>query len=625
MRPTRDSSRSDSRASRNSAFEPRTARNLPQPNRKPLKVAQWRFYSVGVLLVILVLMLVGHVASLQVLPNADKGYEFLQDQGESRTLRTEPIPAYRGVITDRNGDPLAVSTPVSTLWANPKILLQAPHRWAQLAQALNQNKADLEARLARYGSKEFMYLQRQMSPDAAQAILALDIPGVYEQVEYHRYYPAGEVAAHLVGMTDVDDRGQEGMELAYDAWLTGENGAKEVLKDLRGRTVKELRLVKAARPGQNLTLSIDLRLQYLAHRELKKAVDDSGALSGSIVILDVLTGEVLAMSNLPSYNPNDRARARGAGLRNRAITDLYEPGSTVKPWVILAALESGKFKAHDVIDTNPGYFMVGSKPIKDHRNYGAMDLAMAIAKSSNIAMTKISFALDTNTVRDMFARLGAGQPVGTGFPGEGTGNVPVLKPLQKIERANISYGYAMTMTPLQVVQAYGVIASGGIKRPVSLLRVDTPPEGQRIVERQYTDQVKEMLKRVVTAEGTGSRAKAISYSVAGKTGTAYKAVGGRYTKAQVASFIGMAPADNPRIVAMVVVDEPQGSGIYANGGWVAAPAFSKVAEDALRMLQVTPDNIGKPLETTPLVAEPADKTPKQPAVTQAANGGRTDS
>ncbi len=601
---------------RPSAFEPRTARPPVQPAHKPLKVARWRFYGVGILLALLVMVLIGHVASLQVLPNADKGYEFLQGQGESRTLRTEVIPAYRGVITDRNGDPLAVSTPVSTLWANPKVLLQAPHRWAELAQALNFNKAELEARLARYGTKEFMYLQRQMSPEAAQAVLVLDIPGVYEQIEYHRYYPAAEVAAHLVGMTDVDDRGQEGMELAYDAWLTGENGGKEVLKDLRGRTVKELRLVKAARPGQNLTLSIDLRLQYLAHRELKKAVDDAGAVAGSIVILDVLTGEVLAISNLPSYNPNDRSRARGAGLRNRAITDLYEPGSTVKPWVILAALESGKFKPEDIIDTNPGYFMVGSKPIKDHRNYGAMDLAMAIAKSSNIAMTKISFALDTNTVRDMYERLGVGQPIGTGFPGESAGHLPVLKPAQKIERANFSYGYALNSTVLQTVQAYGVIATGGVKRPVSLLRVDTPPEGQRVVDQKYTDQVKEMLKRVVSAEGTGSKARAISYSVAGKTGTAYKAVNGRYSSLQISSFIGMAPVDNPRIVAMVVIDEPKGGGIMGNGGIVAAPAFSKVAEDALRMLQVPPDNI-RSEDDKALIAEPAIKAAPENTVSDA--------
>lgn len=576
---------------RPSAFEPRRARPSIKPDHKPLKVARWRFYSVGLVLAILIAVLIVHVASLQVLPNADKGYEFLQGQGESRTLRTELIPAYRGVITDRNGSPLAVSTPVSTLWANPKVLSQAPHRVGDLAKALKTNQAELEERLVRYAKKEFMYLQRQMPPEAAQAVLSLDIPGVYEQIEYHRYYPAGDVAAHLVGMTDVDDRGQEGMELAYDAWLTGENGAKEVLKDLRGRTVKELRLVKAARPGQNLTLSIDLRLQYLAHRELKKAVESSNAAAGSIVILDVLTGEVLAMSNLPSYNPNDRSRARGDGLRNRAITDLIEPGSTVKPWVVLAALESGKFNPDDIIDTNPGYYMVGSKSIRDHRNYGAMDMAMAIAKSSNIAMTKISFALDTNTVRDMYARLGASQPVGTGFPGEGRGNVPVLKPLQRIERANISYGYALTMTPLQVVQAYGVIASGGVKRPVSLLRVDNVPEGERVIDKTHAEQVTKMLKRVVTAEGTGSRAKAISYSVAGKTGTTFKAINGRYSRKQIASFIGMAPADNPRIVAMVIVDEPEGSGTYANGGWVAAPAFSKVAEDALRMLQVPPDTI----------------------------------
>ncbi len=577
-----------------SALEPRMVR--PQRPRKqtPLRVARWRFYSVAGVLATLVVVVIGHVASLQVLPNADRGFEFLQGQGESRTLRTEVIPAYRGVITDRNGDPLAVSTPVSSLWANPKILSQSPERLEQLAKALELNPAELNARLQRYSKKEFMYLQRQMSPQAAQGVLALDIPGVYEQVEYHRYYPAADVAAHLVGMTDVDDRGQEGMELAYDAWLTGESGSKEVLKDLRGRTVKEVRLIKAARPGQNLTLSIDLRLQYLAHRELKKAVDESGAKAGSIVILDVLTGEVLAMSNLPSYNPNDRSRNWGGGIRNRAITDVYEPGSTVKPWVVLAALETQKFKPNDIIDTNPGYLMVGTKAIRDHRNYGALDLAMAIAKSSNIAMTKIAFTLEPDAIHDMFQRLGVGQPLGTGFPGEAIGMLPVLKPAQKIERANMSFGYALQINALQAVQAYAVIASGGIKRPISLLKVDNPPAGERVVSNRYTDEVKEMLKRVVTDEGTGSRAQAISYSVAGKTGTAFKAIRGSYADhKQIASFIGMAPVDNPRIVAMVVIDEPEGGGIYGNGGYVAAPAFSKVAENALRMLKVAPDSLRK--------------------------------
>lgn len=568
--------------------QPSTKQSFNKP-RGPLKVAHWRFYSVMAVMCLLLLVLIGRVASLQVLPNADKGYEFLQIQGESRTLRTETIMAYRGVITDRNGEPLAVSTPVVTLWANPKVLRESPQRLAELAQALGIKKADLVSRLNRYAAKEFMYLQRQLSPDVAQKIMSLDIPGVNNQTEYHRYYPAGDVAAHIVGMTDVDDRGQEGMELAYDAWLSGQNGSKQVVKDLKGRTVKELQLNKAARSGQNLTLSIDLRLQYLAHRVLKKAVEEWKGIAGSLVILDIETGEVLAITNYPSYNPNDRAHAKGPSLRNRAITDMYEPGSTAKPLAILAALETGKFKSSDVIDTNPGYFQVGNKTIKDHQNYGALDLSMVIAESSNVAMSKIAMRLDANTMTNMYSRLGIGQQIGTGFPGEAAGRVPSLKPGQLVERANMSYGYAMNTTVLQVVQAYAVIAAGGIKRPISLLRVDNSPEGEKVVDKKFTNEVKSMLMRVA-AEGTGTRARTISYSVAGKTGTAFKSVGGHYdyTK-QISSFAGMAPANNPRIVAMVVIDEPQGSGTSANAGYVAAPAFSKIAEDALRMLKVPPD------------------------------------
>jgi len=576
----------------------RSSRPKPQTHqsRSPLKVARWRFYCVIGAMAILVMVLIGHVASLQVLPNTDKGFEFLQDQGEARTLRTETIPAYRGVITDRNGAPLAVSTPVATIWANPKVLLQSPQRFAELAQALGVNKADMEARLRRYANKEFMYLQRQMSPDAAQKIMELDIPGVNNQTEYHRYYPAADVASHIVGMTDVDDRGQEGMEMAYDLWLTGENGSKQVLKDLKGRTVKELQLIKAARSGQNLTLSIDLRLQYLAYRELKKAVEESGGIAGSLVILDVESGEVLAMTNFPSYNPNDRAHARGPALRNRAVTDMYEPGSTFKPLGILAALETGKFKPSDVIDTSPGYFQVGNKTIKDHSNEGVIDLAMIIAKSSNIGMSKIALQLEPNTMGSMYTRLGVGQQIGTGFPGEATGFVPTLKPAQLIERANLSYGYALHTTVLQAVQAYAVIAAGGIKKQISLLKVDAIPEGKRVVDKKYTDQVKVMLQKVVAAEGTGKQARTISYTVAGKTGTAFKSVSGRYTGKQVSSFAGMSPVDNPRIVTMVVIDEPQGAGTTANGGVVAAPAFSKVTEDALRMLQVPPDATTEQIE-----------------------------
>lgn len=579
--------------------------------RGPLKVARWRFYGVIGVMSLLALTLIGHVASLQVLPNTDKGYEFLQIQGESRTLRNEIIPAYRGVITDRNGSPLAVSTPVVTIWANPKVLLQSPQRFAELAKALEISKADLESRLTRYAGKEFMYLQRQMSPDAAQKIMDLDIPGVNSQTEYHRYYPAGDVAAHIVGMTDVDDRGQEGMELAYDAWLSGENGSKQVLKDLKGRTVKELQLIKAARSGQNLTLSIDLRLQYLANRELKKAVEDAGGIAGSLVILDVDTGEVLAVTNYPSFNPNDRAHAKGPSMRNRAITDVYEPGSTMKPLAILAALETGKFKPSDVIDTNPGRFVVAGKTITDDGfNYGVLDLSMVIAKSSNIAMSKIALQLEPNTMVNMYSRLGIGQPIGTGFPGEASGKVPSLKPAQLIERCNVAYGYAMNLTVMQVVQAYATIAAAGIKRPISLLKIDGAPAGEKVIDRKFTEDVKTMLMRVVTAEGTGKRARTISYTVAGKTGTAFKSVAGHYTHKQISSFVGMAPVDNPRIVAMVVIDEPQGAGTTANGGMVAAPAFSKVAEDALRMLQVPPD---APIQQVEEVKAFAAKTAKQAA------------
>lgn len=558
-------------------------------NTSALKVARWRFYSVALLMAVATLVLIWHVASLQVLPDTDKGYEFLQHQGQSRTLRTESITAYRGVITDRNGEPLAVSTPVASLWANPKVLLQAPQRWAELAQALGWNKAELESRLARFSSREFMYLQRHLPPQAAETILALDVPGVYSQTEYRRYYPAGDVTAHLVGMTDIDDRGQEGMELAYDAWLSGENGAKEVLKDLHGRTVKELQLIKSARSGQNLTLSIDLRLQYLAHRELRNAVEQSGARAGSLVILDVQTGEVLAMTNQPSYNPNDRNNARGAALRNRAITDLFEPGSTMKPLAVMAALESGKFKPNDVINTSPGYIQVGSKTLKDPVNYGALDLSMVIAKSSQVGMTKLALELEPHIIRDMYARLGIGQAIGTGFPGEGSGLLPAHARWRPIQRATLSYGYGMNATVLQLAQAYGVIASGGLKRPVSLLRVDGEPAGERVVAERYTQDIVTMLKRAAT-EGTATRARAISYTVAGKTGTVHKVGAHGYEeKRYISSFAGMAPADNPRIVAVVVIDEPDASRYF--GGLVAAPVFSKVAEGALRMMQIPPQPV----------------------------------
>lgn len=575
----------------------------PVAQKANLQVARWRFYCVAAVMLVLSAGLIWHLVNLQVLPDNEKGYQFLQDQGQSRTLRTESITAYRGVITDRNGEPLAVSTPVSSLWANPQTLLREPQRWGQLSQALGWNKAELESRLARFGAREFMYLQRHMPPQAADEVLALDIPGVYVQTEYRRYYPAGDVTAHLVGMTDIDDRGQEGMELAYDAWLSGESGAKQVLKDLRGRTIKELQLIKAARPGQGLTLSIDLRLQYLAHRELKSAIEESGAIAGSLVILDAETGEVLAMVNQPSFNPNDRHHARGAGLRNRAITDNYEPGSTVKPLAVMAALESGRFKPHDLINTSPGYIQVGTKTLKDPINYGTLDLSMVIAKSSQVGMTKVALELEPEIIRNMYARLGIGEVVGTGFPGEASGILPAHKRWRPIQRATLAFGYGMNVSVLQMAQAYSVIASGGMKRPVSLLRVDQPTAAVRVVEEHLTNDVTDMLKRVASTEGTARRARAISYTVAGKTGTSRKVGPNGYDEQRyMASFVGLAPAENPRIVAVVVIDEPKLE--RYSGGLAAAPVFAKVAEGALRMLHVPPQKettVAKPIN---LIAKP---------------------
>ncbi len=552
-----------------------------------LTLARWRVYLVAAAVVILALALLWRIAGLQVLPDAAQGFEFLQSQGQARTLRTEPISAYRGVITDRNGEPLAVSTPVTTLWADPQLLAQSPKRWAELAQALGWDKARLETRLARYSSREFMYLERHLPPQAADRILALNIPGVYSQREYQRFYPAGEVAAHLVGFTDIDERGQEGMELAYDAWLSGESGAKQVLKDRRGNTVKELQLLKAARPGRNLALSIDLRLQYLAHRELKAAVQQNGAIGGSLVIMDVHTGEVLAMTNQPAYNPNDRTRVRAEGLRNRALTDLFEPGSTMKPLAVMAALETGRFKAHSVIDTSPGHIQVGRKTLLDPVNYGKLDLSMVIAKSSQVGMTKLALDLEPETVRNMYARLGLGQAVGTGFPGEAVGLLPSYRNWKPIQRATYAFGYGLNLTPLQLAQAYSVLATGGLKRQPSLLRVDQIGPAERVIDKQLADTVVDMLRRAVSVEGTATRAQISSYPVAGKTGTVHKVgPGGYQDNKYIASFVGMAPADNPRIVAVAMIDEPSDSLYF--GGQVAAPLFSRVAEGALRLLQVPP-------------------------------------
>jgi len=552
------------------------------------KIVRWRFYAISLALVSLLLALVFHLASIQVLPNELRGYEFLQKQGLVRTLRSETIPGLRGVITDRNGEPLAISTPVVSLWANPKELLVSKESWPALVKPLGINIADLEKKLKRFRNKEFMYLRRHLTPADAKAILDMDIVGVYGQQEYRRFYPAGEVAAHIVGFTNVDDKGQEGVELAYDNWLAGDNGKKQVLKDLRGRTFKDVNLIADANAGKDIELSIDLRLQYLAYRELKEAVKAHRATSGSVVLLDALTGEVLAMANQPSYNPNDRRGLKSSALRNRAMTDQFEPGSTMKPLTIMSALETGRFYPSTKIDTNPGFLKVGRKTLLDPVNYGVMNIEKILQKSSQVGLTKISLDLEGDSIRDMFFRAGLGQDTGTGFPGEATGQLPSHSKWQPIVQANFSFGYGLSLTALQLAQAYSVIADSGRKKPVSLLKVSQAPKSEVVVQARYANQVAAMLTRVVQPGGTGTRANISAYQAAGKTGTIHKVGKGGYAYDRYLSlFAGFAPAENPRLIAVVVVNEPK-SGQYF-GGEVAAPVFSALMERGLRLMQVPPD------------------------------------
>ncbi len=513
--------------------------------------------------------------------------EFLQGQGDARTIRFERINAHRGMITDRHGKPLAISSPVSSLWANPKELLETDDL-GELAAAFDVPEEEFEARLRRNIGKDFQYLRRMMPPPEAEKILDLGVPGVYEQREYRRFYPTGEVAAHLVGFTNIDDKGQEGVELSFDEWLRGEPGKKKVLRNLYGQTVRDIRPMVEARPGKSLELSVDLRLQYLAYRELKSAVSAHNAESGSIVILDVDSGEVLAMVNQPSYNPNNRTSLDLAAVRNRAATDVFEPGSTVKPLTAAVAMESGAMTAASVVDTNPGFIHVEGKTIPDPVNYGELTLAEIIAKSSQVGITKVALQLDEFEIWEMFRSMGFGEATGIGFPGESNGYLPNHRRWKDIERATFAYGYGLTVTPLQLAKAYMTLARGGSRIDVSLLK-GQETSATRVMDEETAGEIRRMMLHVTEGDGTGSRASVDGYSVAGKTGTVRKVGETGYDDTRhLAFFAGMAPADDPRIVAVVMINDPK-QGEYG-GGAVAAPVFARVIEGALRLLNVAPDN-----------------------------------
>lgn len=557
-------------------------------------IPRWRYLLVMSGLFALPILLISHIAQLQIMPDEEFGVGFLQTEGDARSIRRESIPAYRGLITDRNGEPLAVSTPVTTLTTDPKALKKSASEkdLSNLADALGISLAQLNARLDRYRNKSFMFLARQLPVSEAQKVLDLGIVGVTGRQEFKRFYPAGEVTSQLVGFTGIDDNGLEGMELAYDEGLTGEPGLKKVIKDRAGRIIKDISLIRPAQAGRDLRLSIDLRVQYAAYRALKSAVQKHSAKSGSVVVLDVETGEVLAMVNQPSFNPNDRSKLRLDSARNRAMIDVMEPGSTVKPFAILAALESGKFQSNTKIDTHPGYLKVDYKVFEDENNYGLLDLSGIIAKSSNVGTSKIALQLNPNETRELFQRVGFGENLGSGFPGERSGFLPAPRRWDPITQATFSFGHGLTASPLQLARAYSVLANNGVRKEVSLVAVDRMPEGSRIIDSDLTDELRDMLQAATGSKGTGKRANIKGYTVGGKTGTVHKSnnnEGGYHQSRYMSAFAGFSPIDEPRIVTVVVIDEPSVGGYF--GGIVAAPVFSEVTGTALRLMQVVPDQM----------------------------------
>jgi cell division protein FtsI (penicillin-binding protein 3) len=528
-------------------------------------------------------MLVARSVYLQVF-NRD----FLNQEADARHLRVEKISAHRGAVTDRNGEPLAISTPVDSVWANPEEFAQAVDRVPRLASELGLESTQLMRRITRTMDREFLYLKRHLSPEQAHRVMALELPGVNVLREYRRYYPAGEVAGHLVGFTNVDDRGQEGLELAFDHWLSGESGAKRVLKDRFGRSVENVESIRPPHPGKDLRTSIDLRLQYLAYRALKAAVRKHEADSGSIVVLDVRSGEVLAIVNQPGYNPNDRAQYSAERYRNRAITDIFEPGSSIKPLVMAAALESGLYRPGSVIDTSPGYVVVGPKTIEDHHDLGRISLTTVLARSSNVGATKLAMSLEPELLWRTMTEFGLGSLTASGFPGESAGLLTHHGHWQELSQATLAYGYGVSVTALQLAQAYAALGNDGWFQPVSLVALDQPKEGRQIVAPETARAIVHMLEEVIMPGGTGTKADIAGYRVAGKTGTAWKFAAGGYSEDEYVSiFAGLAPASDPRLAAVVVIDEPHGDLYY--GSDVAAPVFADVMSESLRLLAVPPD------------------------------------
>jgi len=547
-----------------------------------LALQGWRSRTVGLLLMGAFLALVARGFYLQVINN-----DFLQEKGDSRYRRDIEVSASRGKITDRNGDMLAVSTPMKSIWAIPGDARAMPgQQKQQLAALLEMTVKELDGKLV--SDKTFVFVKRQVPPETADRIAALKLPGIHQEKEYRRYYPTGDMTAHVVGFTGVDDKGLEGVELAFQNSLLGHSGSRSVIKDRRGQIVEDVGALKPPMDGKDVRLALDSKIQYLAYSQLKAAVETNNAKAGGAIVIDARTGEILALANWPTYNPNNRQRLSGAQLRNRAITDTFEPGSVMKPFTAALALEKGKVRFDTVINTAPGRLTIGSATISDSHAHGLLTVAQIIQKSSNVGTAKIALGFSPQELWEMFDGVGFGQAPNLGFPGEVVGRLRPWKSWRPIEQATMSYGHGISVSLVQLARAYTVFARDGELIPLSLMRLeDTPVRGVRVFSPQTTREIRAMLEMAVQPEGTAPKARVAGYRVGGKTGTAYKVEGGVYARKYVASFVGIAPISDPRLIVAVMIDEPSAAGHF--GGDVAGPAFSSIAGGALRTMGVPLD------------------------------------
>ncbi|MDX1267047.1 MAG: penicillin-binding transpeptidase domain-containing protein [Oceanisphaera sp.] len=573
-------------------------------NKKEPMLTGWRFLTVCGVILFAFVALFSRAAWIQVV-SPDR----LRQEGDMRSLRTTVTSTTRGMIMDRNGEELAVSVPVQAVWADPKqvhteLSLEKGQAWQALADVLGVPHETLMKRVEN-PQRRFVYLQRQVTPAVAEYIRKLRLPGVHLRPEERRFYPTGEINAHLVGMTNIDGHGIEGIERGFNEWLTAQAGERRVRKDRNGRVIEDLGVVSEARQANNIQLTIDQRIQALAYRSLKRATEYYRATSASLVMIDVKTGEVLAIVNSPSFNPNNRSQYQSFRARNRAVTDTYEPGSTIKPLIVVSALENGVVNADSIVDTSPGWMRLGGKRVSDTRNLGPISVQTVLQRSSNMGMARMALQETPEQLLDTLYRFGLGIDSGMGLVGESTGLIPQRRRWSDIERATLSFGYGLTVTPLQLAQSYAVLANGGVRYPLTIIKRSQPPVGEQVVPKQHADAVLHMLESVVGPGGTARKAAIPGYRVAGKTGTSRKAIAGGYGSDYVGVFAGMAPVSNPRLAMVVVMNEPQGDKYY--GGDVAAPVFAEVMSGALQLLNIRPD--GATQEQFQLAGQEAKRVP----------------